>query len=161
MRGLVVWAAVAYEGPARELVRALKYRGARAVAATMAAQMAALGPKLEGVLIPVPLHRARLRRRGFNQARALAEQLAWRTGLPLADCLEHSGLGASQVGRRRSERLLAPDVRVRSGSSCPARAVLVDDVVTTGATLAACAAALRAAGTAEVAAIAYARTLAR
>lgn len=161
LEGMAVWAAVAYEGAAQELVRALKYRGARGVAATMAAQMAANAPRLEGTLVPVPLHRTRRRRRGFNQAGALVDQLAARTGLPALDCLEHTGRGAPQVGRRRSERLVAPAVRVREGLRGPARALLVDDVVTTGSTLAACARALRAAGSAEVAAIAYARTLGR
>jgi predicted amidophosphoribosyltransferase len=159
------WAAVSYDGPARALVRALKFGGAVRVVDAMAAQMAANAPPglLEGVtLVPVPLHRARRRRRGFNQAEELAYALGARSGLPVADCLERPGgaARASQVGRGRGDRLtaLAGSVRMRAGAPVPLRALLVDDVVTTGATLAACAAALASQGVREVKAVAYART---
>src|SRR4051794_9480296 len=65
------WAPLAYEGGARALVRALKFRGAVGLAATMAAQIAATAPAelLDGfTLVPVPIHPARLRRRGYNPA---------------------------------------------------------------------------------------------
>jgi ComF family protein len=163
--GVPVWAAVSYEGPARALVRALKFRGAVSLVDAMAAQMAANAPPglLEGrSLVPVPLHAARRRRRGFNQAEELARALSRRSGLPLAGCLERTGGGArtSQVGRGREERLDALEgrIRLRAGSLVPLRALLVDDVVTTGSTLAACAAALAGAGVREVCAIVYART---
>ncbi|HEX6460640.1 MAG TPA: hypothetical protein VF032_17105 [Thermoleophilaceae bacterium] len=163
--GVPAWAAVSYEGPARALVRALKFRGAVPLADAMAAQMAANAPPrlFEGrSLVPVPMHPARRRRRGFNQAKEIAAALARRSGLPLADCLERpatAGRG-SQVGLGREERLGALNgrVRFRAGAPVPLRALLVDDVVTTGATLTACAAALATAGVREVTAIAYART---
>lgn len=163
--GLAVWAAVSYEGPARALVRALKFRGAVPLVDTMAAQMAANAPPgvTEGrSLVPVPLHPARRRRRGFNQAEELAAALSGRTGVPMERCLERTVGGArmTQVGMRREERLaaLGGGIRVRPGSAVPLRALLVDDVVTTGATLAACAAALAAAGVREIGALVYART---
>jgi ComF family protein len=160
--GVAVWAAVSYEGPARALVRALKFRGAVGLVDAMAAQMAGNAPPdlLRGrSLVPVPLHRARRRRRGFNQAEEIATALGRRTGLPMANCLERAG-GSTQVGKGRSERLEALDglIRLRPGAAVPLRALLVDDVVTTGSTLAACAAALEAAGVREVSSIAYART---
>jgi predicted amidophosphoribosyltransferase len=101
-----------------------------------------------------------LRRRGFNQAERLAVALCARTGLHLCDCLRRRGRSRTQVGRDRQERLGGVDgtVHAPDGAEAPRRAILVDDVVTTGATLAACAAALRAAGAREVAAVAYART---
>lgn len=160
--GIAVWAAVSYEGPARALVRALKFRGAVGLVDAMAAQMAANAPPglLRGrSLVPVPLHRGRRRRRGFNQAEEIAVALGRRTGLPVTDCLERAG-GSTQVGKGRSERLEALDglIRMRAGAAVPLRAMLVDDVITTGSTLAACAAALEAAGVRDVSAIAYART---
>ena len=163
--GVEVWAPLAYEGPARGVVKALKFGSLAPLAGTMAAQIAANAPPHalggDGALVPVPLHSARLRRRGYNQAERLARALAVRTGLPVVDCLERLGNRRTQVGRDRRERLrgIAGAVRVRSAP--PSAAILVDDVVTTGATLAACAAVLRAAGTEGVSAIAYARTLGR
>jgi ComF family protein len=164
--GVPVWAPLAYEGPSRGVVRALKFRGARRAAPAMAAQIAANAPPgwlAGGRLVPVPLHPARARSRGYNQAERLAAALAPRTGLELSDCLERTGARGTQVGRDRAERLAGIAGRVRfaagpSPRSPPERAVLVDDVVTTGATLAACASALRDRGTREVIAVAYART---
>ena len=157
MEGVEVWAPVAYEGPGRALVRGLKYRGAVGLAEPMAAAICAGAPTPAGALVPVPLHPRRRRLRGYNQAERLAAALGRRCGLPVADCLERGGPAAArQVGRDRAERLAGPDVRV--ASAVPPRVTLVDDVCTTGATLAACAAALRAAGAESVSALVYART---
>jgi ComF family protein len=166
LSGVPTWAPVAYDGPARDLVRALKFRSALRVADTMAALIAA-GPTPalppSATLVPVPLHTRRLRRRGFNQAAALARMIARRTGLSLAECLIRSGDPGTQVGRSASERRAGPAGHVQAcpNARAPVHALLVDDVATTGATLAACAAALRAAGTTEVRAVAFARTLGR
>src|SRR5207248_3783700 len=151
LAGVSVFAPLAYEGPARAMVRALKFRGATLAADPMAEQIAAGAPSglLDGAsLVPVPLHPRRLRRRGFNQAERLAAALSRRTGLPMDDCLHRAGRARTQVGRDRAERLAGVHgtVRIRPGAPAPERAILVDDVVTTGATAAACACALRAAG---------------
>jgi ComF family protein len=165
--GIPVWAAVSYEGAARDLVRALKYRGAARVAEAMAAAMAACAPEdvlprgsPRAALVPVPLHPARLRRRGYDQAAMLAADLARRTGLPTAPVLQRAGAATPQVGRGRSARLagISGTIRARARSAAPELAVLVDDVVTTGATLSACADALGRAGAGAVTAVAYART---
>jgi ComF family protein len=164
LAGVEVWAPVAYDGPARALVRALKFRSAAGVAETMAAQIAARAPErlmAATTLVPVPLHPARLRRRGFNQAERLARALAERVGLPLAPCLERTGPPSRQMGRSRADRTSAVRGSVRARGEAPLMATIVDDVATTGATLAACAAALRQAGARRVAALAYARTPAR
>ena len=144
--------------------RALKFRGAARVADAMAAQIAANAPRPDAggrALVPVPLHPRRLRRRGFNQAALLADALSPRApGCALADCLERGRPGRHPGRPRpRASAVAGPagSVELRAGAA-PGR-VLVDDVVTTGATLAACAAALRDGGATEVAAVAFARTL--
>ena len=162
--GVPVWAPLAYEGPARGVVRALKFRGATGAARAMAVQIAAGAPPgwlaQARQIVPVPLHPARARRRGYNQAERIGAALADRTGLELADCLERAGPRGTQVGRDRGERLrgIAGNVRLAPTRAPPPRAVLVDDVVTTGATLAACARVLVEGGTTEVIAVSYART---
>ena len=160
LSGVRLWAPVAYDGPARDLVRALKFRGALSLAREMAALVVASAPRdlLRGDLVPVPLHPVRLRRRGFNQAVVLAEAIARTTGLATADCLRRRGPGPPQVGRTRGARLSGPAGSIEARARVPPTALIVDDVVTTGATIAACAAALRRAGTTEPAAIAFART---
>jgi ComF family protein len=166
LSGVRVWAPVAYAGPARYLVRALKFRGALSVADAMAGQIAANAPRglLSGVvLVPVPLHPRRLRSRGYNQAASIAEALGRRVGYEVVDCLVRSGPPVTQVGRDRAQRRSGPAGAIRLGSApaAPERIVLVDDVVTTGATLAACRTTLLAAGAVEVAAVTFARTLGR
>ena len=100
--GISAWAPVGYEGPARALVRALKFRGAVALADAMAAQIVASAPPgllaRESALVPVPLHPRRRRRRGFNQAQVLAAALSGRAGLTLSDCLERDGPSGSLPG---------------------------------------------------------------
>lgn len=163
LSGVRVWAPVAYEGPGRALVRGLKFGGALSLAREMAALIVASAPAelLRGALVPVPLHPARRRRRGFNQAALLAEAIARRTGLPVSECLRRREAGPPQVGRDRRERLAGPAGSIEADGAAPERAVIVDDVATTGATLAASAAALRAAGAGEVAALVFARTRGR
>jgi predicted amidophosphoribosyltransferase len=162
VRGLEVWAPVAYDGPGAALVKALKFHGAARLAADMAAIIVANAPApmLAGHLVPVPLHPARRRARPFNQSALIAAAISERAGLPVADCLIRTGSKQTQVGRARAARLRGAGA-IQAAGRPPATALLVDDVVTTGATLAACAAALRAAGTRQVGAIAFARTAGR
>ncbi len=159
------WAPLAHDGPARALVAALKFRGALPVARLMAAQIAATAPRelLAGAaLVPVPLHPARRRARGFDQAALIASALAERTGLPLVPCLRRAGEPTRQLGAGRAARHgAAARQLLRVRGPVPERGMLLDDVHTTGATLDACARALRGAGTGRVRAIAYCRTLPR
>jgi predicted amidophosphoribosyltransferase len=160
------WSPVAYAGPARDLVLALKARGALPAARLMAAQLAAGAPQglLAGAtLVPVPAHPARRRARGHDQADTLVRALAARTGLPAARCLRrHGGAGAArQVGATRGARVAQGRHAIGVRGRPPPIAALVDDVHTTGSTLDACARALRDAGTERVVALAYARTLRR
>jgi predicted amidophosphoribosyltransferase len=153
-------AATAYEGISRQLVAALKFRGRLSVARPMAATIAAavhLPP--DAAVVPVPPAPSRQRRRGFDPADEIAAALSRVTGRPFLRCLKRAE-GPRQVGRARRDRLAAPP-RVWASGPVPLAALLVDDVVTTGATLGACGLALRAAGAIEVRAAAFARSVGR
>jgi predicted amidophosphoribosyltransferase len=150
-------------GVARELVAALKFRGALPLAGHMAAQMAAnLPPPLRASaapLVPVPALPARRRRRGFDPAAEIAVALGRRLDRPVVRCLQRRDRHHRQVGAGRAARRAPGRLAVAVRGPPPALAILVDDVHTTGATLDACARALTAAGTVVVAALSYARTL--
>jgi predicted amidophosphoribosyltransferase len=173
------WAPLAYDGVARQLVAALKFRGALPVAALMAAHIAANLPAdilrrgspgdepgrraaahpAVTAVVPVPPQPARERRRGFDPAGALAAALGPRLGLPVRACLHRRDREARQVGASRAQRRRAGRLAIELRSPPPARALLVDDVHTTGATLDACARALIVGGCDEVVALTYTRTL--
>ena len=153
------WTAFPYEGAARELVVALKFRSLLPVAGLIAELIAERAPRevLAGTLVPVPAASSRMRRRGFDPAEEIAERLMAVSGQPFAACLDRAD-GPRQVGRRRAARLADPP-RVRAIAPAPPIVVLVDDVQTTGATLSACARALRLAGAERVSAVTFARTM--
>jgi len=155
------WAPMAYEGPARGLVQALKFRGALPVVAVMAAQVAATLPAelRAGALVPVPPQAARRRARGFDPAGALASALAPRLELPLAPVLSRRDRARRQTRAGRKARRSAGRIVVEAAQPAPPQVLLLDDVHTTGATLDACARALRDAGARDVVAVTYARTL--
>lgn len=148
-----VWSAAPYDGVARRLIGALKFGSRLGLAEDAAALIAERipGELLDGAIVPVPPAPLRRRHRGFDSAEAIAAALAKLTGLPLVPCLRRSQ-SPRQVGRRRVERLADPP-RVRALSPPPPRALLIDDVATTGATLGACAEALRGAGAGRVVAV--------
>jgi predicted amidophosphoribosyltransferase len=143
----------------RSLVAALKFRHLLPVADLMAERIEWLAPAhmLSGAIVPVPAAPPRLRRRGFDPAGELAGALAERLDAPLESCLARRGSGW-QVGRRRAERVGHPP-RIYACAAAPRSALLIDDVLTTGATLTACARALRAAGSSRVVAVTFARRL--
>lgn len=155
-----------YDGALRVAIHELKYRGRRRVAARLAERIAAeplsravLTPEV--VLVPVPLHPRRKRERGFNQAELLASELGRRLFLPVrASALVRrldtpSQTGLTALARRRNVK---DAFAVRGRAQVAGRVVvLVDDVVTTGATLRACARALQDAGAGEVRSVSAAR----
>jgi predicted amidophosphoribosyltransferase len=153
------WSAAPHEDVARSLVTALKFRRLLPVAGLMADRIRWLAPSelLSGTIVPVPTAPLRTALRGFDPAAELAGALSEKTDLPVQPCLARRGAGR-QLGKRRAERVGHPP-RIRTTGEVPRSVLLVDDVLTTGATLSACAQALRAAGAIRVAAIAFARRL--
>lgn len=160
----------AFEGLAARTVRALKYDRWRALAPWMAARMAPgaaaiasrIGSESAPWLIPVPLTPARLRERGFNQAEELARALAARGSGSLGLFLERRPGGSRQAGIRGALRRANVQGRFRLRRAAPEggrNAIIVDDVLTTGATAIACAEALSEAGFRGVATVSFARTL--
>lgn len=151
--------AVWLDEPSRKAVHALKYDGWARVAEPMAQRMVAPLGSGEGVLIPVPLGAARARQRGYNQAEALARALGARTGRPVrTDWVR-------RVRETGSQTALTPEARRANiagafdagAVAAGARVVLVDDVFTTGATLAELAVTLLEAGAGTVEAVTFAR----
>ncbi len=116
-------------------------------------------PPAEVALVAVPAHPGRRRTRGFDPAELLARALARRTGLPLARALRRTAKAQRQLGASRDERRAADRLGFEARGPAPRTAILVDDVHTTGATLSACARALKAAGAHQVVALTWARTL--
>jgi ComF family protein len=160
--------------PASDLVHALKYEGWRELAGVMAAPMARAarsvlgpaGPVELAVVVPVPTTARRLRERGYNQAGLLAEGLAARLHLPMVEALTRARADASQTALAPGER--RENVRGAFAVDPGARAriagrgiLLVDDVLTTGATAGEAAATLARTGTERVALVTFARALPR
>jgi predicted amidophosphoribosyltransferase len=153
------WSSAQHEGVARDLVVALKFRRLLPVAGLIADRIAWLAPAAlqSGTIVPVPTARLRSLARGFDPAAEIASALTSRTGLELRPCLRRDGTGR-QRGRRRAERIGHPPM-IQLRGEAPRSALLIDDVLTTGATLSACARALRSAGTVRIVALTFSRRL--
>ncbi len=158
------------EGLALQVVHGLKYGGWRRLAEPMARSMARAATRLAGsdspALVPVPLSRARRRERGFNQAQLLAAELSRRTMWPVAELIRRLPGGRPQARLGRAERVsntrtrftVRPDLAYMAPAVVPADAcLLVDDVLTTGATAAACVRALAEAGLPCLGVVTFAR----
>lgn len=153
-----------YGGPVAQAIHRLKYRGERSLARRLAAPMVEAGRGLLGdadAVVHVPLHPARRRERGFDQALLLASAVARSANLPLLRrALVRARPSGHQVGRGREERGAAvADAFRAAGDVRGLSLVLVDDVVTTGATADAAARALERAGARKVGVLAVARAL--
>ena len=169
-----------FAGPVRHALHDLKYRGERRLAEPLGAAVgrrwARAGTGAQ-VVVPVPVHAQRERERGYDQAALIAVVAARHLGLPLSIALERGRATIAQYELGRHDRAANVEgaFRLLDGSAANARSVadawstadprsvagrwilLIDDVVTTGATLAACATALLAGGAVAVSAIAVAR----
>lgn len=154
--GLVTCRAIiAYDAEAREVLTGLKNRGERVRITGLADQLAELVPTVAGLIITwAPTGARRRRSRGYDQAELLARAVARRSRLPIASLLRRLP-GPAQAGRGLDERWAHPGFTARR--ICHQPVLVVDDVATTGATLSAAAAALRAAGVPDVHGLVVAR----
>ena len=160
-------AAVAYGEIARKVALKLKYSGRPGVAETLAFFMQRhLGGEEDALIVPVPLHRWRIWKRGYNQSALIASALGRRSGAPVElDLLKRvkptpvlRGLGRREraLAVRGAFKVLQADKPAMAGR----RIILVDDVYTSGATANACAKALRRAGAKSVNILCWARVIA-
>jgi ComF family protein len=161
-------AAVRFDDVARKLVHGLKYQDRTDLAPTMGRWMARAGRELlagADAIIPVPLHWRRAWGRRYNQSGALAAVIAGASGVRLRpELLQRARATEQQVGLSRAQRAsnVQGAFRVpaeRQGELSGARVVLIDDVLTSGATLDACARALLRARAAQVDALVFARVV--
>jgi ComF family protein len=158
----LVRSAAWYHGWLRTAITSFKYEGESARAAHLANLADSLMPEFgaDNVLVPVPLHPSRKRRRGYNQAERLAIEIGRSTGIAIEQVLRRTVPTTRQVGLTADQR----GINVRGAFAVVAgtdvaglRFVLIDDVFTTGATLGACAATLKSGGASWVGALTIAR----
>jgi ComF family protein len=161
----VEWCAP-FAGPVRAALHQLKYAGERRLARPLGEAVARRWARVgEGatIVVPVPVHADRERQRGYDQAALIADVVAPSLGIPGVWALERARATVAQfeLGREERSANVVGAFRVRSREAAAAVngqwVLLVDDVVTTGATLAACGVALEEAGAYAVSAIAVAR----
>jgi ComF family protein len=152
-----------YEGKLRKLVHLFKYDRIETLARPLARLALTAFPREErfDFIVPMPLHWTRRWRRGFNQAELLAREIGRRTGLPVKKVVRRRRATPSQARLTNSQRRsnMAGAFQTRSSADLRNRRVLlVDDVLTTGATASACAAVMKHGGAEYVAVLALSRT---
>lgn len=148
-----------YAGPVKAAIHRLKFSGWRDVGAALSGAIASLGHPPVDAITWVPLARHRLAERGYDQARALATGLARELETPAVGLIRRVVVTAPQARQRGAARRRAMHGAFAPRRPAPPRVLLVDDVLTTGATAAACAEALSMAGAREVHVAAAARSL--
>jgi competence protein ComFC len=150
-----------YAGVGKEIVHALKYRGYTLVVEKLAAplMLQVIEDSSFDAVVPVPLHRSRRRKRGFNQAELLARGVARKINATVSDTLEVVRSTRDQVELSAAQRRANVAGAYTSRNTLGGRVLLVDDVFTTGATMSACAATLARAGAREVHALSLCRTV--
>ena len=146
-----------FDGAIRRAIHEFKYNNLRAMAALLGQRLGdylTANPLPAEVLVPVPLHRKRLRERGYNQSRLLALELAGLSGLPLVDdCLVRQRYTTPQIrtpGVDERRRNVADAFACRDRRLEDRAVLLIDDVATSGATLDACARTLKESGASSV-----------
>lgn len=156
------WSCGAYDGRLRDLIHLFKYGRMLPLGRVFGAMMIRAYPRdqLFEVIVPVPSHWRRRLWRGFDQAEVLARELCRRTGIPMVRALRRTRHTAAQAGLTRRQRRL--NIRGCFEAAAPEtiggrRVLLIDDVLTTGATVNAASAALKAAGAAHTGVFTLAR----
>jgi competence protein ComFC len=149
----------AYEGVLRELIHLYKYGRVKTLAWPLSGLLAQALPRDEAfdAAVPVPLYWRRRLQRGFNQAELLARGLSRRTGIPVVRALGRLRPTPAQAGLSNSARRQNVSRAFRAHGVQGTRILLIDDVMTTGATAASCAAALKQAGARRVSLLTVAR----
>jgi ComF family protein len=148
-----------YEGPVARAIKAMKFSGWHALAGHLAGAMAEVLDLQAEAVTWVPLSARRRARRGFDQAELLARSVARLRGMPVGRLLRRARDTRAQARLAGVDRRAALRDAFVSVRSPPARVVLVDDVLTTGSTAAACAGVLKAAGARTVVVLTAARSL--
>jgi ComF family protein len=152
----------AYEGTLRQLIHLFKYKRMKPLAKELSAQLARALPRDQrfDIVVPMPLHWRRHWQRGFNQSELLARATARRSGIRMVNAVRRTRATATQAGLSNAKRRenVAGAFRVKNrGLVEGLRILLIDDVMTTGATASACALALKRAGAKSVSLLALAR----
>jgi ComF family protein len=151
-----------YEGNLRKLIHVFKYGGVTPLAPELGRLLNGALPREEqfDVIVPMPLHWRKRLQRGFNQSELLANFLSKRTGIPVLGALKRRKRTDPQAGLTRAQRRtnVAGAFEVRGRDKVEGRHVLlIDDVLTTGATASACSAVLKRAGARRVTVLTLAR----
>ncbi|MGD0577683.1 MAG: ComF family protein [Bryobacteraceae bacterium] len=156
------WSYGLHDGRMRELIHLFKYSRMRPLAAVLGRWLAVAYPRLErfDALVPMPLHWWKRLQRGFNQSELLTRELSRRVGVPVLRVARRRRATAAQAGLTHAQRR----VNVRGAFDVPRPAsvrglslLLIDDVLTTGSTVNACAGALKRAGAARVSVLTVSR----
>ena len=152
-----------YEGPLRELIHLFKYGKVQTLAKPLGRYLALALPREErfDAIVPMPLHWRKRWQRGFNQADLLAHEIARRTHTPVKSALQRVRATVTQAGLTNAKRRKNVSGAFRPKGEKALRGLrilLVDDVMTTGSTAAACARALKMAGARQVVLLTLART---
>ncbi len=153
----------AYEDKLRELLHLFKYRGIFTLARPLAELMLRAFPRDErfDLIVPMPMHWLRRWRRGFNQSALLSKVIGRHLGIPVVGAVRRQRSTPPQAGLSNSQRrqnVSGAFSAAREGKLEGKRILLVDDVLTTGATASACSRVLKGAGVDYVAVLALART---
>ena len=150
-----------YEGVGKKTVHALKYRGYKRLVDRLAVplMLQVIDDSRLDAVVPVPLHRSRRRKRGFNQAELLARGISGKLRATVSDTLEAVRSTRDQIELSAAQRRANVAGAYRAKESLRGRILLVDDVFTTGATMHACAETLLRAGAREIHALSLCRTV--